>query len=351
MASPNPIPVFHPADNLFFEDLHETPGVVQQAKERDCYLVSHGVDVTQTARPLALSNLRLAHHPSSSPFRCRYCGDHFDVAPWCIYHKKNKNGTWTVSSNFCMVGCMMRYLSTLKDTGITNEWKVNGAIVARQRLNIPITRPVPIAPPIETRIDYGGALSIEEFREAGGYGMKLAKYDSVTHYCHGPFIYGSTAACTTTTRGESRVNDSRSILKWITTFSDPNDAEEVVTIDPSPAEGQYSTREVSPVLVAPSLNTAAPSQAYMKMAEGEEEAKGAVGMAPTPVHTPAQRGEDIMQQVMNTQGAEIQQAAARVAEERGGPDTATWKLVDGAPPAVPSEQQTYKHLKVSDFFG
>lgn len=262
---------------VFNEPSGEVDTAVDPHVEFDSLLLSHGTGMVDTYSPAALSNLRLDRHPVSSPFRCLLCADHFDSEPWCVYDRKNMDGSWDVFHNFCSVGCAARFLSEVNEPGRQEEWKVNLSVVARHRLGIPITKHIPISPPIACRIDYGGSMSIDDWIVASGRGMTRSTAqasNTVSDYCRGPFVYGRAATCTTTTTDGRGKNPGDATLRWIKEFKEPNYAVSVAENDPTPKPGVYGTRSVPMGLQAKELCNEAPSTIYAPIYAGQEENKG-----------------------------------------------------------------------------
>lgn len=237
-----------PAAALHQEAVVPDPKYTERRLELDCLSVTQGLDAVFTHTPLALSDLQAEDHPPASPYRCYYCGDMFDVAPWFIYESRDPNsGAWRVRGNYCSVGCMMRGVSECGMPGKRDTWAMNCAVMAHQRLRLPVSRPVPVAPDRRTREDYGGVISVAEWRRLAGYGMAVPEHDTLVHYATGPFIYGRAAAVKEETRGGSELADCNNILKWMASTT------RVRTVDPTPGIHRMSTRAVPPEDAAPEL--------------------------------------------------------------------------------------------------
>lgn len=238
-----------PAAALHREPTEHVHTFAERRLELDALAVTQGLDAVFTHTPLALSNLHMKDHPPASPYRCHYCGDAFDVAPWFIYDSRDKRtGAWRVRGNFCSAGCMMRAVSECDIPGMRDTWAMNCAVVAHQRLRLPVSRRVPVAPDRRTREDFGGVLSIAEWRRIAGYGMKAPVHDTLVHYATGPFVFGRAEAVKEETRGGSAVADCNNLLQWMASTT------RVREVDPTPSIHRRSTRAVPPEQQAPEMS-------------------------------------------------------------------------------------------------
>lgn len=310
-------PYTPPHHQLFYECIEKKQGSVRPHQEYNAFLQSHGPDVKEIFLPSALSDITMEEHPNASNFRCLYCGDGVDGEPWCVYDKRLDTGGWRVFHNFCSVGCAGRYLSTVHMPGKVEEWKVNLSLVARERLNLPITEPIPLAPPIEARVDYGGSISVEAWKEMAGCGLcaSTAQTNSLqptpsvktAFFCRGPFVYGTSAACITDVTGSNRIYDTKSTLEWITQYSDKNKATAIEHIDPTPELGRYGTRKVPTKLQSSVLCNASNDAVYVPHVTSSVQSK-----IPTSELVFVQEGEAVLNDVFMESGAEIAKAARKV---------------------------------------
>ena len=107
--------------------------------------------------------------PKSSNLRCFWCFHNFDCIP-CALPYKYQNNNYHVFGNFCSKECAAAYNFDLNDNNIWERYSLLNMLYSEIEEN---NTKVKIAPSRLTLNDFGGHLSIEEFRESKNVDYKI----------------------------------------------------------------------------------------------------------------------------------------------------------------------------------
>lgn len=132
--------------------------------------------------PVIHKNGTLSVIEKNNDLVCFYCTHTFDNEPCFIPEKyDNIKKAYHVFGNFCSFSCASRYNNSMGDY---NVWNRNSLLVSMFRESIKNSCAdenteeinIPECPPRESLIEYGGNLTIEEFRERSILGNRQYQY-------------------------------------------------------------------------------------------------------------------------------------------------------------------------------
>jgi hypothetical protein len=99
--------------------------------------------------------------PQSTKIYCFWCSHPFDSIPWGIPFKYINN-VFHVDGNFCSPECAAAYNFDQKDFNMWERYALLNLLY--NKINYPSYRKVKLAPQRRLLVEYGGSMSIEEFR-------------------------------------------------------------------------------------------------------------------------------------------------------------------------------------------
>jgi len=113
--------------------------------------------------------------PEKSPYACWNCDTYFSGTPIGIPDKE-VNSKFHCYGNFCSFCCAARYLSERENT--IDFWEKYSllCIIYQTAYNLPVGTKVPIAPPKETLIKYGGKLTYETYHDVAKLDQSVMIY-------------------------------------------------------------------------------------------------------------------------------------------------------------------------------
>ena len=147
--------------NLLKKEIKQLKKELNELKKNEIEFIDIEKKNKVEIKEISLPIFKLNEINENKHTKCWWCTYKFDNNPIYLPHKY-VNKTYYVTGYFCSFNCVVSYNYSLKDTWTTSR---SNLIYLMYNQIIDIDKEIIPAPPKEVLIDYGGYMTIEEFRE------------------------------------------------------------------------------------------------------------------------------------------------------------------------------------------